>query len=213
MFTLTKKIKLGSATKSLMAILLLGAAPLSNAAEQDRSSSELTLQEGFTIDFQTAKVKGLFDGHGVGVNYQTSFGELTKDDSHAKVSIYGRLNYQINQDDHKGNLTHSEVVLGLNWAYSERAHYYAESALMKQDIDFKSRHYSQTFDINRLGVRYNFYKNAVINVAAEHRDGIKNDFGYKVALESTSSKYSLFSLGYQSIGDNQSMFITLISKF
>ncbi|MBE0376971.1 hypothetical protein [Pseudoalteromonas prydzensis] len=199
--------------KPVLATLLLGISSISYADEIDQIDSVLTFQEGFSIDFQTAKIKGVFDGNGVGINYQASLSELAEEQRNGKVDLYGRLQYQINEDGHKANLTQTEITLGVNWAYSGKTYFYIESALMKQQLDVNNSTDSQTFDITRVGGKYNFYKDFVVNAALEHRKALKSDTGYKLALETTNIKYALFSAGYLSVGNNQSMFITLISKF
>ena len=61
--------------KTMMALLLIGSSSLSYAAELEQTEKSLTLQEGVTIDLQSEKVKGKFDGD-AGINYQASIEEL-----------------------------------------------------------------------------------------------------------------------------------------
>ena len=132
-----------------------------------------------------------------------------------KSLFFGCL-YAIARGDSKGfilQLGLAIITLGVNWAYSDKAHFHIESALMRQQLDVNGRVGSQTFDITRLGGKYNFYKDLVLNAALEHRNALKSETGYKLALETTNTKYALFSAGYLSVGNNQSMFFTLISKF
>ncbi len=199
--------------KPILATLLLGFSSFSYADEIDKTDSVLQFHEGFSVDFQTAKIKDVFDGKGVGINYQASLGKLSKDQLNGKVDLYGRLQHQINKDGDKANLTQTEITLGVNWAYSDKAHFYIESALMKQQLDINNHVGSQTFDITRVGGKYNFYKDFVLNTALEHRDALKSETGYKFALETTKAKYALFSAGYLSVGNNQSLFFTVVSKF
>lgn len=160
--------------KPILATLLLGLSSISYANEiDDKTDSVLKFHEGFSVDFQTAKIEDVFDGKGVGINYQTSLSELSKDQLNGKVDLYGRLQYQINKDGDKANLTQTEITLGVNWAYSDKAHFHIESALMRQQLDVNSRVGSQTFDITRLGGKYNFYKDLVLNAALEHRNALK----------------------------------------
>ncbi|TGE81119.1 hypothetical protein C7Y70_14565 [Pseudoalteromonas sp. KS88] len=200
--------------KPTLAVLLLGLSSISYANEtDDKTDLVLKFHEGFSVDFQTAKIKDVFDGNGVGINYQASLSELSEDQLNGKADLYGRLQHQINEEGSKSNLTQTEITLGVNWAYSDKTHFYIESALMKQQLEVNNRVGSQTFNITRLGGKYNFYKDFVVNAALEHRDALKNETGYKLALETTKAKYALFSAGYLSVGNNQSMFFTLISKF
>lgn len=199
--------------KPILATLLLYFSSISYADEINKTDSLLKFHEGFSVDFQTVKVKGAFDGKGVGINYQSSLSKLSEDQVNGKVDLYGRIQYQINEDGGKANLTQSEITLGVNWAYSDKAHFYTESALMRQQIDMNNRTGSQTFEIARVGGKYNFYKDLVLNAALEHRNSLKGETGYKLALETTKEEYVLFSAGYQSVGNNQSMFFTVVSKF
>ncbi|MBU2893708.1 hypothetical protein KO495_10285 [Colwellia sp. D2M02] len=204
----------------MLAVLLSTGLPTVCAAETLKGSvasaaTGLSLYEGVSIDFQRAGIKGVFDSSGVvsgiGINYQTKLMQLTRDTE--QVNLYGRINYQLNQGEQNKSLTQSEITMGVNWAYSGRVHYYVESSLMKQQVDSAEDNYSELFELARIGTRYNFYQDNAINIALEYRDGVDKELGYRIALEAINGQYVSSSIGYQSVGDNQVLFLSLQSAF
>ena len=181
-------------------------------AEKVEASAKLALKEGFNISLQSNEIDDVFEGSGLGMSYQADFGNLLKEQE-KRLNLYGRVHYQINRSDEDTQLSQSDITLGLNYAHSDKLHVYLESAMLQQEVSGQPTSLTRSYDVTRLGARYNFKKSLVLNAAAIHRNGDQNELGYRIALESTKTDAYSMGMGFSSVGDNDSLFISIVSKF
>ncbi|MEQ3512629.1 hypothetical protein ABMY35_04550 [Pseudoalteromonas sp. BZB3] len=180
--------------------------------EKVEAAVKLELKEGFNISVQSNEIDDVFEGSGLGMSYQAGFGNLLKEEGKS-LNLYGRIHYQINRSDEDAQLTQTDITLGLNFAHSDKLHVYLESAMLQQEVSGQSQSFARSYDVTRLGARYNFKKNFVLNGAAIHRNGKENELGYRIALESTKKDAYSVGMGFSSVGDNDSLFISIVSMF
>ncbi|MFY8301084.1 hypothetical protein AAEU28_20155 [Pseudoalteromonas sp. SS15] len=181
-------------------------------AEKVETAAKLELKEGFNISMQSNEIDNVFEGSGLGISYQTNFGNLlTAHDE--RLNLYGRMHYQINRSDEDAQLAQADITLGLNFAHSDKLHVYLESAMLQQEVSGQPQSFTRSYDVTRLGARYNFKKSLVLNAATIHRNGDQNELGYRIAVESTKKDAYSVGMGFSSVGDNDSLFISIFSKF
>ncbi|GMM86576.1 hypothetical protein [Pseudoalteromonas sp. MTN2-4] len=180
--------------------------------EKAEASAKLELKEGFNISVQSNEIDDVFEGSGLGMSYQADFGNLLKEQEKS-LNLYGRIHYQINRSDEDAQLAQTDITLGLNFAHSDKLHVYLESAILQQEVSGQPTSFTRSYDVTRLGARYNFKKNFVLNGAAIHRNGKENELGYRIALESTKTDAYSMGIGFSRVGDNDSLFISIVSKF
>ena len=180
--------------------------------EKAEASAKLELKEGFNISVQSNEIDDVFKGSGLGMSYQADFGNLLKEEEKS-LNLYGRMHYQINRSDENAQLSQADITLGLNYAHSDKLHVYLESAMLQQEVSGQPQSFTRSYDVTRLGASYNFKKSLVLNAAAIHRNGEENELGYRIALESTETDAYSMGMGFSSVGDNDSLFISIVSKF
>ena len=129
------------------------------------------------------------------------------------IKAYSKLSYQSSFDETKSNVNYmdeTEVVFGLHTQVNETINWYVESGDRRQSFEQDSLKLSQNYGyIYRLGVNV-FQEIGAINVALEHRDGIKSETGYRTKFVSSDK---LFSLSYTHVGDYKSVGLTLNTHF
>lgn len=206
--------------RTLIAAILGSASSTTIAAESTQTQqvekieapAKLALKEGFNISLQSNEIDDVFEGSGLGMSYQADFGNLLKEQEE-HLNLYGRVHYQINRSDEDTQLSQADITLGLNYAHSDKLHVYLESAMLQQEVSGQPTSFTRSYDVTRLGARYNFKKSLVLNASAIHRNGDQNELGYRIAVESTKTDAYSMGMGFSSVGDNDSLFISIVSKF
>lgn len=153
-----------------------------------------------------------FKGEGAVVSAQFEMDEFTPDNKWG-LNVYSKLTYQSSFDENKSNVNYmdeTEVVIGIHSKKHETVNWYFESGDRRQSFEQGSNKLWQNYGyVNRLGVNVSQEKGS-FNFALEHRDGIKNEMGYRTSFV---SRGKLISLSYTHVGDYKSIGLTLNTHF